>query len=202
MHIKDWFFPANSCQQYDTHERLFEGLRRLDNSAIVCLQTKSFNAVKKMLRQYGLSPDMTQDMLNQSTLIFLKKIEEGSYQFQNYAPSTYLLQVARRLISTASRRRGQALEALENHFDLADPDVEVSSAFNEATETIRHLLTLMGDPCGQVIRLHHIEGYSDEEIVRQQMTHYTTIDSLKMKRSNCMKKLTQLAQQWKTSNEI
>ena len=41
-----------------------------------------------------------------------------------------------------------------------------------------------------------IEGYPDEEVVRQGWTRYTTTDSLKIKRSDCMKKLIQIAQQW------
>ncbi len=202
MRIKDWFFPANPCQQYHTHELLFEGLRRLENAAILCVQTKVLNTVKKLVRQYGLPPEQADDILNQSTLIFLRKIEDGSYQFQNHAPSTYLIEIARRLAMSATRAQKKAPEALENHYDLPDPDVEVNSRFSEATETIRHLLAQMGEPCGQVIRLHHIEGYSDEEVVHGNMTRYTTIDSLKMKRSNCMKKLIQMAQQWKILNNI
>ena len=45
-----------------------------------------------------------------------------------------------------------------------------------------------------------VDGYSDEEVVNQGLTKYSTPDSLKMKRSDCMKKLVQLAQQWKISN--
>jgi hypothetical protein len=54
----------------------------------------------------------------------------------------------------------------------------------------------MGEPCTSVIRLHHIDGYPDEEVVRQGWTRYTTTDSLKIKRSDCMKKLIQIARQW------
>lgn len=202
MRIKDWFFPTNPFQQYDTHERLFVGLQRLENSAILCVQTKAIYPVKKLIRQYGLPSEMADDILNQSTLIFLRKIEAGSYQFQNYAPSTYLIEIARRLAMSAMRSHKSTPETLENHHDIPDPDLEVKGRAHEATETIRHLLTYMGGPCEQVIRLHHIEGYSDEEVVSQKMTKYTTVDSLKMKRSNCMKKLIQLAQQWKISNNI
>lgn len=202
MPIKNWFFPANPIQQYDTHERLFVGLQRLENSAIRCIQTKALNAVKKIVRQYGLPPEQVDDILNQSTLIFLRKIDAGSYQFQNHAPSTYLIEIARRIALSSTRALKKVPETLENHYDLQDPEWEMATRFHEATETIRHLLEQMGEPCGQVIRLHHIEGYSDEEVVLQKMTRYTTVDSLKMKRSNCMKKLIQLAQQWKILNNI
>ena len=202
MRITDWFTPANPCRGFDSNENLFQGLQRLDNTAILCVQTKAVHAVRKFVRHYGLPPEQADDILNQSTLIFLRKIGDGSYQFQNHAPSTYLIEIARRVALMATRSQKKAPLPLENHFDLADPEMEAGSQRDEATEMIRHLLGRLGAPCDQVIRLHHIEGYTDEEVVNQKMTRYSTTDSLKMKRSDCMKKLIQLAQQWKTSNSI
>ncbi len=203
MRLPEWFAPPNPCRSFETHERLFRGLQRLENAAILCVQTKALPTIKKFVRQYGLPAEQTDDILNQSTLIFLRKIEDGSYQFQNYAPSTYLLEIARRLALTATRSQKNAPQALENqHHTLADPDVETASQHRENTELVRQLLRQLGPPCDQVIKLHHIDGYSDEEVVQQQLTKYSTTDSLKMKRSDCMKKLIQLAQQWKTSNSI
>lgn len=202
MRITEWFSPPSPCKQFETHERLFEGLKNLENAAILCLQTKALNSVRKFVQQYGLPSEQTDDILNQSTLVFLRKIEEGSYQFQNHAPSTYLIEIARRMALMATRSQKKAPDALENHHHLSDPDIALNDQRNEATELVRRLLGQLGQPCEQVVRLHHIEGFSDVEVVQQKMTPYTTTDSLKMKRSDCMKKLIQLAQQWKTTNPI
>ncbi len=200
MGITTWFSPPNPCKSYETNERLFDGLRRLDNSAILCVQTKALNSVRKFVGQYRLPAEQADDILNQSTLIFLRKIEDGTYQFQNHAPSTYLIEIARRVALMATRSQKNAPETLENHHHLPDPDVETDGKRNEATELVRQLLGHLGQPCEQIVRLQHIEGYSDEEVVNQKLTKYSTTDSLKMKRSDCMKKLIQLALQWKTSN--
>jgi hypothetical protein len=40
-----------------------------------------------------------------------------------------------------------------------------------------------------VIRLKYIDGISDEEAVQDKLTAYSTADSLRKKRSDCMKKL-------------
>ncbi len=200
MRLQEWFSPSSPCQSYTTHERLFEGLRRLENQAILCVQTKALNSVKKLVRQYGLPPEQVDDILNQSTLIFLRKIGDGSYQFQNYAPSTYLVEIARRVALMATRSQKNAPETLENHHHLPDPDVDTANQRKESMELVRRLLGQLGSPCDQVIRLHHIDGYSDDEVIQQKLTKYSTTDSLKMKRSDCMKKLIQLAQQWKTSS--
>lgn len=202
MRIQEWFFPPDPCRPYNSHEGLFQGLLRLDNAAILCLQMKARKPVRKIVRQYGLPAEQAEDILNRSTLIFLRKIEEGSYQFQGHAPSTYLIEVARRLALSATRAQKKETAPLDDHDHLPDPEVEAGKNRQEATELVSHLLDRLGDPCAQVIRLHHIEGYSDEEAVQQKLTRYTTIDSLKMKRSDCMKKLIQLARQWKISNHI
>ena len=100
----------------------------------------------------------------------------------------------------ATRTQKNTTETLENQHHLADSGIETDSKRIEATELVRLLLGHLGQPCEQIIRLQHIDGYSDEEVVQQKLTKYSTTDSLKMKRSDCMKKLIQLAQQWKTSN--
>lgn len=202
MGITAWFSPPNPCKSFDTNEQLFNGLRRMDNSAILCVQTKALNSVRKFTSQYRLPAEQADDILNQSTLIFLRKIEDGSYQFQNHAPSTYLIEIARRVALMATRSQKNAPETLENHHHVADPALETDHKQSEATELVRQLLGHLGQPCEQVVRLHHIDGYSDEEVISQKLTKYSTTDSLKMKRSDCMKKLIQLAQQWKTSNNI
>jgi len=200
MRIKEWFSSPNPCKSFETHEQLFLGLKALDNAAILCVQIKALNAVRKLVGQFKLPLEQVDDILNQSTLIFLRKITDGSYQFQDHAPSTYLVEIAKRVALMATRTQKKAPEALENHQNLADLDIDKNLEQREATELVRQLLGQLGQPCDQVIRLHHIEGYSDEEVVRQKMTRYSTVNSLKMKRSDCMKKLIHLAQQWKILN--
>jgi hypothetical protein len=73
----------------------------------------------------------------------------------------------------------------------------------EAADLGRHLLAGLGERCGQIIRLQHVDGVSDEEVVHQRLAKYSTPDSLKIKRrGGYMKKLTQIAQQWKISNNM
>jgi len=202
MRLKEWLTPSNPCRQFDDNERLFQGLKRLDNAAILCVQTRVMPSARKFAQQYGLPPDNADEVLNQSTLIFLRKIEDGSYQFQGHAPSTYLVEIMRRVALMMTRTKQKSHETLENHQDLHDPDVEAAQRQRESADLVRQFLAQMGEPCQSVIRLHHIDGYSDEEVVRQGWTRYSTTDSLKIKRSDCMKKLIQIAQQWRSTNSI
>ena len=198
----DWFSRDSASTRFATHEALFEGLKKEDNAAILYAQIKVLPSVKKLTKDYGLPLEQVDDILNQSTLILLRKIGDGSYQFQNYAPTTYLIEIVRRVALMATRALKKTTKPLDNIPETSDPDFEALLRHSEAAETVNLLLGKMGDPCEQVIRLHHIDGLSDEEVVQQQLTKYLSPDSLKNKRSDCMKKLVLIAQQWKTSTNI
>lgn len=192
----DWFSYDQPGKRFATHEALFEGLKNADNAAILYAQLKVLPSVRKIVKAYGLPTEQVDDVLNESTLTLLRKINDGSYQFQNHAPTTYLVEIARRVALMATRKYGKHMtESLENHYEIADDDTQTQLARQEAAEQVAHLLGKIGSPCDTIIRLKYIDGYTDEEIVKQQLTKYSTVDSLKMKRSDCMKKLTQLAQQ-------
>ena len=199
MRLSEWFTPGSPCKRFDTHERLFEGLRKLDNAAILCLQVKGLPMVKKIVAGYCLESDKAGDIINSATLIFLQKIGSGAYQFQGHAPMTYFIEIAKRQALMATRSLKKATQRLDDLPETADPDAADLLRRQDAADTVRHMLDQLGQPCADVIRLHHIDGYSDEEVVKMRFTKYSTPDSLKMKRSDCMKKLVQIATQWKTS---
>ncbi len=199
MRLSEWFTSGDPCKRFDTHERLFEGLRKLDTAAILCLQVRAMPSVKKVVAGYGLPADKSDEIINSATLVFLQKIGSGAYQFQGHAPMTYFIEIAKRQALMATRSLKKAVVPLDSLPDTADPDHADQLSRQDDAETVRLLLNKLGHPCADVIRLHHVDGYSDEEVVSQQLTKYSTPDSLKMKRSDCMKKLVQLATEWKTS---
>ncbi|MEL7160349.1 MAG: sigma-70 family RNA polymerase sigma factor [Bacteroidota bacterium] len=189
-------------RRYPTHAALFAGLQAGEERAVLALQTRAEPMVRKLVRERGMDNQLTEDILNRGTLIFLRKIAAGEYEFRGHAPTTYLVEIAKRLLFAAQRKRDRRTEALEAHPDLADPDPLTDERRTEAAEMVGTLLDRLGNPCARVIRLHHLDGYRDEEVVRRKMTPYSTVNSLKMKRSGCMKKLIKLAQAWKTVNSI
>jgi DNA-directed RNA polymerase specialized sigma24 family protein len=201
--IFQWFSKSEPCDQFATHQLLFDALARCESAAIMCIQLRAIASVQKIASGYGLQAGATEEILNQATVIFLKKIDSADYQFRGHSPVTYLVEIAKRLALMATRsRKKDAYDTLENLSQLPDTDIEVKKEQAEATELVRHLLTKIGEPCQTVIRKYHIEGYSDEELVKSGQTAYTTINSLKMKRSDCMKKLIKLATEWRSLENI
>jgi RNA polymerase sigma factor (sigma-70 family) len=200
MSFAAWFGVSNPCQQFADHLELFEALQRLDTSAILCLQDKAAPSLRLLVKQYRLPTEEYEDLMSRATFTFLKKIEDGAYQFQGNAPSTYFIEIAKNLALSATRGKRHAYEPLDDHHELHDEGIEADQRQKESREMVRELLGRMGPPCNEVIRLHHIDGYTDEEVIRMGLTKYATTASLKVKRSECMKKLIQLANEWKITN--
>ena len=75
--MMEWLAPSNPCRQFDGNERLFQALKTLNNTAILCVQTRAMPSARKFAQQYGLPPGSADEVLNQSTLIFLRKTEVG-----------------------------------------------------------------------------------------------------------------------------
>ncbi len=202
MRIGGWLFADNQYRHFKDNGRFFMGLKALDHQAVLYLQVQALPMIRKIVAGYGLPAEQAEDVLNDATLIFLQKIESGVYQFEGNTPTTYCIEIAKRLALMATRRHKRRSEPLESLPETSDPDAEALLHRRELGEMVQLLLGQLGQPCDNVVKLYHIDGYSDEEVVRNQWTNYKTADSLKMKRSDCMKKLVQLAKVWKTSNSI
>lgn len=197
-----WFSDRSPCRRFQDAEQLVLALRQWDNEAIACLQMNCRRSVQNIVKRCGLPDEMTEEMLNSATMVFLQKIAAGAYQYQGQSPGAYLTEIARRLSLAAARKQGRNHADLDSVPEPADADIELLTRRNEAAETVQLLLHQLGSPCADVLKLHHIEGYADEEVIRLGLTPYSTIASLKVKRSDCMKKLVQLALQWKNSTNI
>ncbi|MFN4256145.1 MAG: hypothetical protein ACK4Q5_14185 [Saprospiraceae bacterium] len=124
LRLPDWFAGNDPCRKYASPESLFLGLKSQQNDAILCAQLKILPTAKNFVRQLRLPDDRVDEILNQSTLVFLQKIESGAYQFQGFEPTTYLVEVARRVALNATRTQKRPADPLENHTQLADPDTE------------------------------------------------------------------------------
>lgn len=202
MNRPTWFSDVSPCRRFAADEQLVQALRQWDNEAIACLQIQCQGRIRLIVRKCGLPDNMTEEILHSATMIFLQKIAGGAYQYQGQSPGAFLAEIARRLSLAAARKQARSPADIDSVPEPADADAEGLARREEAAETVQFLLGHLGSPCSEVIRLHHIEGYADEEVIRLGLTPYSTIASLKVKRSDCMKKLVQLALQWKHSTNI
>jgi DNA-directed RNA polymerase specialized sigma24 family protein len=199
MPFKAWFTSHRPCNEFKDHQLLYDGLVVMDNQAILCLQTRALPMVSKVVGKMGLVEEEIEEILNQSTLVLLQKIEEGTYEFKGHAATTYVVEVAKRLAMSRVRRKKPHSEALEDHHVQHLSEYDILERQRDSAALVTRFLSQLGKACEQVVRLHHIDGYSDEEVIKGKMSPYSTVNSLKMKRSACMKKLIEIATKWKTS---
>jgi RNA polymerase sigma factor (sigma-70 family) len=190
-------FNLDPCKKYPNKESLYEGLKRQESEAIQCVVWQSKRMVANLVTQAGLPVDMSEDVMSEAVIIFLSKIQKEDYQYLGYMPKTYLIEVARRVISNYTRtRKGKRDAALgEREFAILDESVEDYFEKKEQFELVEKMLEKLGSPCKEIIWMRYIDGRKDEEIIAEGLTKYSTVESLKVKRSDCMKKLREISKQ-------
>lgn len=188
-------FNLDPCKKYPDQKSLYDGLKRHESEAIQCIVWQSKDMVVNLVKQAGLSIDMAEDIMSESLMIFLSKIQNEEYQFLGFKPKTYLIEIARKVVSNYTRtKKGKRDAALtEREFAILDESVEDYFEKKEQFELVEKMLEKLGSPCREIIWMRYIDGLKDEEIITKGLTKYTTIESLKVKRSECMKKLREIS---------
>ena len=196
MKIKLW-----NRNNFDEVALLMESLRQGNSGAILFIQNQAKGFVVKGLQQYRLPTHLLQEVLNEASIIFIKKLREPDFSLHSAQPLTYFIEIIKKVLSNETRKRqiGQH-DLLENQYNLSDASVEAYHARKDNIELLNSLLSGAGAPCEQVIRLKYIDGYSDEEVIQAGLTVYSTAESLRQKRSDCMKKLKDKVSKLKDKN--
>jgi RNA polymerase sigma factor (sigma-70 family) len=190
------FFGLDPHEKFKNNQIHFDGLKNRETAAIQFLELKTDRAARWILSQLNLPIIELQDIRQEALMIFLDKIAAEKYTFSGSAPSTFFVEIFRNVSLNKSRSKYHKKPALsiENSlFQLEDTDFANLQIQREDAQLIDQLLEKLGDPCEQIIRLRHLDGFEDEEVIEKKMTKYATADSLKVKRSNCMKKLREIA---------
>ena len=194
-------FSFSSKNELEQPKLLFEALELRQDKAIQFVQRKTIKTIASLSRFAGLSELDSEEILNDSVIILLQKIESGAYQFQGYDPCTYVVEIAKGLIANAKRKNKRVFEDIETHFELADNETERYLEIKANEAIVAALLAKIGENCQKLITLKYLNEYKDDEILEQKMTQYSSINTLKVKRSECMKKLSELALQYKKEHE-
>lgn len=176
-------------------QAFFAALKELDGAAIRLLSVRLSGLIKSLPNIYLLQKEDIEELKNDAILVALKKMEDGEFVFQDYDPVTYCMAVARKLLANLLRKRKLNTVPIENNDAIADFNPEKYLLQKETELEIGKLLKGLGENCEQVIRLKYYENLRDQDVVNQKTTIYNTVDSLKNKRSQCLKKLAALVKE-------
>lgn len=184
--------PRGSTSASD-NQLFFEALGRADPAAIRQLAAKIATGVRQASARAGLMPQDAEETLNDAVVITISNIRDGKFQYMDFSPATYASAVVRKLIANRVRVKKPAAQELDNLPLLSDMNPEAYMQAKERQKLVGQLLQKLEETCRQLIQLKYFNTLRDEEIVDQQLTSFTSVNSLKSKRSQCLKKLAGLA---------
>ncbi len=179
-------------------EQLIEGLKHAKSDAISYVLSKAGGEVRSLVRKAGQPRELAADLLHDGLLILIEKIKDGTFDASKSSPQTYLKGICYKLLSNRLRlKQPPPVDSIDNSEDFTSDDLRNFLDQKHRIELIELLLKELGPPGNDLIRLKYLEGYSDEEQIKKDMTPYKTLDSLKASRHQYFKKLAVMAKKWK-----
>ena len=189
-------YKSNDTRRpYPNEKELYEALTRLEAKAIRYLSKRLKNALKNLKGIYLLSEQDIEELNNDAILVTLQKLTNGQLVFQGYSPVAYATAVARRLLANRLRKHQLDTVQLDGHDRFVDLDPEQFYLQKEVELALAQKLRKLGSNCEQLIRLKYFYDLKDKEVIAQKLTPYSTVNSIKNRRSQCLKKLLELLRQ-------
>lgn len=182
--------------------KLIQELANENSLAIQFILKKVNKSCTQIIKKMGLPTDIAQDILHDGLILFIKKIKDQSYNPSISAPQTFLLGICKNLALNLSRSK-KVLTTIEleefNHpfADVTQQKIQIL----EIRKFVGILLNEIGSPCKELIRLKYIEGYKDEELLNLKLTSFSSLESLRVTRSQCMKKIIQISSKYRNIYE-
>ena len=172
--------PAHMYHQLKAQD--FTAVRHLCDGIKLHLQLKKY--------QFSISVEDLEELANDAAVLVLRKICDDTFIFYGISPMTYAQTVADNLLHNFCRKkRMECLELSESMEPYQQPEVEAYFAQKELKNRIENALLKLSEANQMVIRLKYLEDFSDEEIVRFELSPHRTTDSLKSARCRSMKRL-------------
>lgn len=193
----NWMLP---CRPYQDDEKLLAGLEREETHAIQCLLLMAESIVWKTMKQLGLQKELLNEILHDGVLILLKRIKSQEFDAKRSSPKTYLISVCKNLSLNASRLKQHTVtdHLDEQLHDLTKID-ETDLGVGDRLKLLKNMLEELGAPCRELIELKYLCELTDDEQIDKSLTKFKNANSLRVRRSQCMKKLIALSNKYKLS---
>ena len=188
--------------RFSDQYKLIVELAKEDSKAIQYILKKVEGSCLQFIKKMGLTSDCLEDVMHDGLILFIRKIQEGSYDASLSAPQTYLTGICKNLFLNITRaKRAVSTIELEEAFHTYSEDVQASFYLKENLKLVNKILGEIGSPCKELIQLKYLDGYQDEEQINLKLVNYSSVDSLRVSRSQCMKKLSAVSLKYKSDYE-
>lgn len=163
----------------------WNALKHKNNRAIAALLKDITPSAKSWAARHKINLQDTEELIDDAVLICLKKLQQGSFEWQQTPIKAYAFSVFKYLALNHLRKKQLKVVPL--------PDTLTTFVTSEEKEEEAFIMQLIREEIGpgaaQIISLFYFECYSDVEVVNQQLTSYRSINALKSKRSQLLKRL-------------
>lgn len=187
----------SSPGRYDDEAAFYEDLKKYESGAIVELRDRIWPSLKRWGGQSGIALLDLEEIAHDALVFTLKKIESGAYRFEGIDPAAYAATVARNMLRNFLRKKQLPTAELNDWDTPVEDEVETYLHSKDLRRQIGDFLEKMPENCRNLIRLRYFDELDDKEILAQNLTPYTTLDSLRSKRCGCLKKLAFLMENYK-----
>ena len=172
---------------------LFDALGKMNPAAVRLLAGKIEYDIRQATKNGGLSPEDAEELINDAVVITVANIKKGTFPFIDSSPVAYAKGVGRKLIANRIRKQRPKSDDLNK--------VQIASDFNpdkymqdkERRNIVKTLLERLGENCRNLLQLKYFSHLRDQEAIDKGMVAYSTVGSLRAKRSQCLKELEGLA---------
>lgn len=180
-------------------EQFFQRLKALEPLAIRHLAQKVGSFLSIVPIRDLINAEDREEITNDAVFITLKKILEESFKPTQADPATFAIAVAKNLVGNFLQKKRIPTASLYGIKDIPEIDVTPEELLQnvEREKLLGRMLDRLEEPCRQIILLRYFHEIPDEEAVRQKLVPYSTADSLKSKRSRCLKELAKLIEPFK-----
>ena len=180
---------------YRDPETCFRALQAGDPKAITYTCRFTLPFVKQLCFYAHLSSRDAEEIIHDSMIKALQKIEEGKFVYTGYHPSAYVTKVSKMMILNRSRDEQHwnvsSIDALSLEMEQAGAVDITESTQDDSLEKRALIRTIFAQiPIKhRVMMLMHWEDYSDAEILKSGNTSLKNADSMKVTRNRINKKL-------------
>ena len=171
----------------------FDALDKMDPKAVRLLGKKIESDIKQAARNGRLSPEDAEELVNDAVVTTVSNIRKGTFPFIDSSPVAYAKGVGQKLIANRIRKQRPQSEDLSIVQVASDFNPEKYIQDKERRNIVKTLLGRLGENCRNLLQLKYFSHLRDKEAIDKGMAAYTTVGSMRAKRSQCLKELEGLA---------
>lgn len=166
---------------------VYQGLKARQEWAVKCLYQKYFSSATLPVSQNNGSMADRRDTFQEAVLIFLKKINDGSYEFQEHKMGAYL----RRIVHLKWRNQQRKNKHVPLKDSIAeqlsfDGDTAILQSFEREEQGKRYakLMLLLSDKCKDILMQRYREQVSEKVLAKK--WGFSSTKALQVARRRCL----------------